>query len=581
MKFSKKLNYILLLILTMLNIIFRYPTTMHELGGFDSFFIHGLANSISVNGYAKWIINPLSIFGLYPYSYPSAIPYILSGVSQCTDLGMEWTIFLVGTCVGIFAIFTTYLMAREIKNDDLFAFLVAFTFSLSPVLLSLTRWCASTRGMFLSLLPLLIWGLLRYHNKNDTRYILLSAVLFVIIATIHRAAWLIIPVFFAYFIAVTIENISRKIKLSKETLLPILGILLLGVLIICAIMATDNLTPLLLIVFVAYFLNSIFQKIDKKLRASVIISLILILLFICSFIMQFSEMSIYKTSDIWYNYQAGYFFEGSEWYILILNMLTNYTGQIGILIFFGIIGIFVLLLKSKKDFNYWFILLSILFLISLSALGTYVPIVLLPFFSVLIGIGLCKILNITQMRKYGIPIIMCCLLISLSFSGFMINHWENIPLGKTNLTPLMEDETYSAAIFLKDYGHGTFVSSDSIISYRISAYSETPLFPGHSAWPLAYSFIDNPEIVSMTEFTLNLDYLYVANNTVQKDYNVSLTFDCDNTTAKELLSKYNIHYYIENNNMQPQDQFFKSVREKRYKIYDDGVESIWYLGVGV
>jgi len=74
-----------------------------------------------------------------------------------------------------------------------------------------------------------------------------------------------------------------------------------------------------------------------------------------------------------------------------------------------------------------------------------------------------------------------------------------------------------------------------------------------------------------------MDYVFIANNTAENDYNQLLVLDCDNNTAKEILSKYNIHYYIENKDMQIQNKFFNSVREKRYKMYDDGVGSIWYI----
>lgn len=579
MNLSKKLHYTLLAFLVLLNVLLRYPTTSHEMG-VDSFFIHNLANSISANGYAKWVVNPLSVFGLYPYSYPSAVPYILSGVSQSTGLNMELTIFLVAIFVGIFGMFSAYLMAKEIKNDDLFVFLVVFAFSTAPIFLSFTRWTTSTRHLFIAILPLFIWSLLRCHNEKSKKHLLLAAFLFGAMFSTHKIVWLIIPVFLAYFIATIIQKSGLKIKLSKEFLIPTLAILILGALIMWIVLFTDSILPLVLLIFVAYFLNSVIKKLDKKLRVPIVISLILLLLFTYAFIIQFSGFSIYKSSNIWYYYQTGYFFTGSEWYILVLNMLSNYTGQIGILIFFGIIGLFILLLKPKKDFNDWFILLGILFLVPLSALGMYLPLFLLPFFSVLIGLGLCKIINTRKIKKHIVPTIVCCLLLSLSFSGFMINNWNTLSDSDTGTTNILRDETYSAAVFLKEYGTGSFISNDKIIGYRISACSGVPIFSGGDTLSFVYGFTDNVEIIGLTKFTLNMDSLYVVNNTVQNDHNILLTLDCDNATAKEILSKYNIHYYIENNNMQPQNQFFKSIHEKKYKIYDDGVESIWYFGRG-
>jgi len=253
MKVSKKISYMLIAFLILLNIVFRYPTTSHELG-VDSFFVHGLANSISANGYAKWAIHPLSIFGVYPFSYPCGVPYILSGVSQCTGLNMEWTIFLVAILIGIFGMFNAYVMAREVKDDVLFTFLVAFAFSTAPIFLYFTRWTSSPRHLFLALLPLLMWTLLRYHNKKDKRCILLFIVLFMVLSAVHRMIWLMIPILFAYFVAVIIQKAAERITISKKSLISILATLLLGVVVTFIIIFIGNPLFLILLVFDYYFL---------------------------------------------------------------------------------------------------------------------------------------------------------------------------------------------------------------------------------------------------------------------------------------------------------------------------------------
>jgi hypothetical protein len=240
------------------------------------------------------------------------------------------------------------------------------------------------------------------------------------------------------------------------------------------------------------------------------------------------------------------------------------------------------LLKSERDFKDWFLILVILFLTPLSAFGIYTAIFLLPFFSMFIAVGIIEIVKTRGLRKYVLPTVVACLLVSLSFSGFMINYWDTkgYQHGDPWDTIVMKDETYSASMFLKEYGHGAFISNNERDGYRISVFSDTCLFPGRNAWLLSYDFVDDVEIVSLSELRLNRDFLYIANNTAQNDYNMLLILDYDNATAKEILSKYSIHYYIENNNAQSRDIFFKSVREKGYKIYDNGVESIWYIGRG-
>jgi len=180
MKLSKRANYLLIFgFLAILNVLFRFPVTPHELGA-DSFHMHGMANFISENGYAKWIMHPLSFFGLYPLSYPSGSIFYLSSISQSTGIDTEYSILVVSTFLGVLGAFTTYLMAKEILDDDFFAFAAAFIFSISRVFLTYTTWTYTTRGFFAALLPLFIWSLLRLSSserKEKLKYLMLAVVL--------------------------------------------------------------------------------------------------------------------------------------------------------------------------------------------------------------------------------------------------------------------------------------------------------------------------------------------------------------------------------------------------------------------
>ena len=175
MKFSKRSKYLLFGLLVALNIIIRIPSVPHECTD-DSYAIHTLANSISLFGEARWWLHPLSIGGFYPYSYASSVPFLLSGISQCTGMDMEWTIWLFSLVGGVFSMFAAYLMAGAIKDNDLFKFLVAFAYSLSPGILLHSTFNASTRGLFTMLLPLFIYLLLK--TRNYFRNIVLIFILF-------------------------------------------------------------------------------------------------------------------------------------------------------------------------------------------------------------------------------------------------------------------------------------------------------------------------------------------------------------------------------------------------------------------
>ena len=171
-------NFILLACLLALNMILRYPATPHEIG-WDTFGIHILANSISEFGWAKWLVHPLSIGGFYPNSYASAVPFLVSGISQCTGIDMEWTVWLSSTLMGFFAIFFAYILAGAIRDEDLFKFLVAFGYSVAPGLLYFSTWQLSTRGLFIVLLPLFIYLLLK--TRDSLKYVPLAIILFMVL----------------------------------------------------------------------------------------------------------------------------------------------------------------------------------------------------------------------------------------------------------------------------------------------------------------------------------------------------------------------------------------------------------------
>lgn len=145
-----------MLLLLLLNIIIRIPSIPHE-KGYDSFFIHSLANSISYAGVAQWWINGMSVFGLYPYSYASAVPFSLSGISQTTGISMEITILIFCVTLGLFSVFASYSLATVLYDNFIHRFLFAAIFSISAGTVNLTSWEITTRAQILIFFPFLIY----------------------------------------------------------------------------------------------------------------------------------------------------------------------------------------------------------------------------------------------------------------------------------------------------------------------------------------------------------------------------------------------------------------------------------------
>ena len=206
---SRSKKVILFTLLIILNIVLRIPSIPHEKGA-DSFFIHSLANSIISFGYANWWVHWLSVFGYYPYSYASAIPFSLSGISQATGIELEYTILMFCIIIGLFSMFSAYLLAGVIYDDFLFKYLMALFYSISPSIMFFSTWEISSRGPFIIFLPFIIYLIMK--NLQYAKRALLIIISVIFLFSIHHLAVILIPII-SIFIAI---NLISKIKINKN-----------------------------------------------------------------------------------------------------------------------------------------------------------------------------------------------------------------------------------------------------------------------------------------------------------------------------------------------------------------------------
>ncbi|VVB54058.1 Uncharacterised protein [uncultured archaeon] len=205
--FSKRTWTFLWICLILLNVIIRIPITPHEIGH-DSFLLHFIADSLSTYGHAKWWLNPLSMIGLYPHSEASALPFYLSGISQVLSLVMENAIWVALLLLGVFSSFTAYFMAGAIKDDKFFKFITAFIYSTAPGILVFTTWSASGRGMFLVLLPLFIYFLIK--SRFSIKYGIMAVVFWILLLATHNLVYLTGPIILGFCIALVISKVQVK-----------------------------------------------------------------------------------------------------------------------------------------------------------------------------------------------------------------------------------------------------------------------------------------------------------------------------------------------------------------------------------
>jgi len=501
--------------LIVLNVILRYTATPHEIG-WDTFGIHILANSISEFGWANWWVHPLSIGGFYPYSYASSVPFFVSGISQCTAIDMEWTVWLFCTLTGIFTIFFAYIMAGAIRNDDLFKFLVAFGYSVAPGLLNFSTWQLSTRGLLIVLLPLFIYLLLK--TRTSLKYVPLAIILFIVLVVTHHLFYFTIPVILSYIAVTIFYKLKRHINIK----------------------VSDN------------FVNMIF-----------ISSFIIMLL-----IPFFTRFTISETASKYI------------WSDLLIRTYVRYAG---VLLIFAVGGLIYLSLKNNKKFEEWFLLLALICLAPLSYMLRYSKWFFIIFAIILAGISLTNVARAYNKRAKSVfAIIAIGLLLSVSFSAFYQYYHTNIMGRPTYNERYMEDGTYVAGLWIKDNVDKPMVGND-YVSGRVFAISEVPTLVGDGTIDLTYGFTNITDLNISKVSPLSTMYYFEGPyirtpNTPFTGYYVSLLneVDFDHTYGKRVISKFNLSYVIENEDI-GDNVFIRSIHREKDNIYDNAKIRIWCL----
>ena len=550
MKLTKTSQFALIGFLFTLTILLRYPKISHHYG-FDAYFIHGMANSISLNKFAAWIVHPASVYGFYPLSYPTGIPYVLAAISKCTGLSIEGSILLLSILFGLLGSYGTFMMVGEINDSFLIKFFSAFTFSLAPVLLRFTYWTMSTRAPFVVFLPILLFFLLRILIKRyKIKYVILAIILLFSMPAMHHFALLLPIILVAFFVTVLISHLISYAK----------------------------------------------KKLIKEKEISTVISPILLTLFGVLFFLEINEFSNYSPKlDLFKNY----FIHGNEAYVIFLNLCIFYGLHYGAIIVFSAIGFSLLILKNNRNPSELFIIILLLFFISFLIDNTYLAFFVMPLIIPFIAYGLYEVFKNIESRKFvSMAIFITILLLSTTFTHLaQSRHLEERFHKDSGLKRWMVDETYNTALYLKSIEKdGASITNDYQLHRRMWAISGVPIMPFDNVEHFLFDgSIDEKlkiERLSITEVYLeHYDVIWQVDwektNFTKKEPYWVINYNCNE--VKSNLSKYNLNYAVENNHLKGKygnslryfdlsdSGFFKSIPDKKFKIYDNGFEVIWYL----
>jgi len=114
----RRVTYCLIVVVSAIGLLYRYPLGLGHEAGSDTTFIHTLANSLSERGTASWILHPLSYFGLYALSYPSAMPFLFASLAEVSGVSVEGSILLTGLGFSVVAGLSAFAATRSVREDD-------------------------------------------------------------------------------------------------------------------------------------------------------------------------------------------------------------------------------------------------------------------------------------------------------------------------------------------------------------------------------------------------------------------------------------------------------------------------------
>tara|TARA_B100001250_G_scaffold414017_1_gene450252 strand:+ start:1400 stop:3040 length:1641 start_codon:yes stop_codon:yes gene_type:complete len=542
---TKKITYLFLLTFALINIILRYPNTLHEVG-VDSFQVHTLANSIIDYGESRWVIHPLSFIGIYPMSQESGGPFVLATFSLLTGINMEYTILLVPIYLSIVALLSSFMFGRALYFNSLFACILAICYSSSRLFLGFTDWTFSTRGIFISMLPIFLYSVIRLWDtqiKISFKNIFLIIMLLFVLICVHKLFFFLSLFLITFLLLFYIRGKSPKFFDYNTSV----------------------------------FINSYL----------LLISIIFIL--VITGYLRFGEEQRggvgYLDSTILDEEIDFLFFQNT---IPLINLAIYYSNGIGFLSLFFPVGFFYLLYNKfyniTKEFTLIIFLLSVTFVMDVIYFRTFFTFIL----SLAVSIGIFatyKHINYKSTTTFGSLFLFLIIFFFPILPEFVtFQEVEKVGFDDNDI-----NSAYNTGIYIRHENEDTtLLFGDHSGRYTTAAYAgeltthdfNTDILI-HETLPPEMLQIDY--VYSFEALTKGEKQIYIA-----RDWYVEGNYDPTNRQSEieggiydspiisdYLLKPYDPKYFFQTNDYQ--STFTESVNENAFKIFTNEIQSGWYL----
>ena len=220
---SKKVSLILLGLLT---ILIRYPTTPAPTGT-DNFFYISMAQTILTDGEIFWAKNVLSLYGLFPGTTPLGATLMVTSICSITGLSVIEYTFIHGILLSLISSYGFFMLTGEFTENHRSRWFATLCFTLAPRFLTFSIWRISIRYALIALLPFFVWLLLRLANskygRHPSRIIFLLFFLTLILPSLHRMGLLFPGIMLAFLLSFILyywqESATNRERAGRQALL--------------------------------------------------------------------------------------------------------------------------------------------------------------------------------------------------------------------------------------------------------------------------------------------------------------------------------------------------------------------------
>jgi len=541
MKPSRRSSLTALLSICVLNVLLRFPRTEHEVG-VDSFVWHGMATSLTREHLALWIVNPLSYFGLYPLSQPSGSVFFLGGLTEVAGIPVEASIIMADIGIALVGALGGFLLAREFSRRDRFALLLSFVMSTTPEFVGSLLWQVPTRIAFTSLIPILLWAIIRLSRSAPIRNGGVVVLVLALMMSFHRLAILMALVALASLAALIVAVAMRALRIQFPSLL---------------------LKPMI-------FRNtSWFALVGILLLSAIMIS----------------------STNVLQEYSTGVVATGDSFQVRLLNLFVSLARSGGMLLPFVFLGVVVLVRRRAKGFAESFVVLSLIAFLPTLFLRQYTGFYTIPLTSLFIVVGLDKLLSKVKSHRGTFAMV-------AAVAAFALVSGQAIVSYDLSQDSSMTFSEYSLGLYSQTTGRGTWLFTDGLEGARVASVHGRPYLPVGGATTafqgpelLIFGYLDPAHLVIHPlrpgDLTIESDSPFVLEGVqAEADWATMLMSPADSIPTN-LAHVYDARYlvttaehpyqYYAYGRLYP-SELAVSAQATRYAAYTDGDVTLWLLG---